>query len=61
MVNDPPTEDDEYDHEEDVRQIVAQLGVADFVYNVPVVAQGGVTARSGMLSSSRTGWVPFSR
>ena len=46
MVNDPPPED-EYDHEEDVRQIVAQLGVADFVYTVPVVAQGGATREVG--------------
>jgi hypothetical protein len=47
MVNDRPPEDDEYDHEEDVRQIVAQLGVADFVYTVPVVVQGGATREVG--------------
>jgi hypothetical protein len=47
--NAPPPEDDEYDHdhEEDVRQIVAQLGVANFVYSVPVVAQGGATREVG--------------
>ena len=45
MVNDPPPEGD--DHEEDVRQIVAELGVADFVYTVPVVAKGGATREVG--------------
>ena len=35
--------DNGHEVEEDVRQIVAQLGVADFVYTVPVVVQGGGT------------------
>jgi hypothetical protein len=55
----PPPEDDEYDrdHEEDVRQIVAQLGVANFVHSVPVVAQGGATREVGgaLLFSNRMG------
>jgi hypothetical protein len=33
--------------EEDVRQAAAQLGVADFVYTVPVVPQGGGTREVG--------------
>lgn len=40
---------DDYGHlvEEEVRQIVAELGVADFVYTVPVVGQGGGTREVG--------------
>ena len=49
MDSDPQPEDDDYGHlfEAEVRQIVAQLGVADFVYTVPVVRQGGGTREVG--------------
>jgi hypothetical protein len=57
IVNDPPSEDDEYDHDEDIRQIVAQLSVSDFIYTVPVVAQGGATreVRGALLFSNGMG------
>lgn len=44
-----PEDPHDYGHlvEEDVRQVAAQLGVADFVYTVPVLAQGGGTREVG--------------
>lgn len=49
MESDPQPEDKDYGHlvEEEVRQIVVQLGVADFVYTVPVVRHGGGTREVG--------------
>jgi hypothetical protein len=49
MVSEPDPDIEDYGHmvEEEVRQIVAQLGVADFVYTVPVVGQGGGTREIG--------------
>src|SRR5579871_5389750 len=49
MESDPQPGDGDYGHavEEDVRQIVAQLGVADFVYTVPVLTRGDGTREVG--------------
>lgn len=49
LESDPQPGDGDYGHkvEEDVRQIVAQLGVADFVYTVPVLAQDTGTREVG--------------
>jgi len=49
MESDPQPADGDYGHEveEDVRQIVAQLGISDFVYTVPLLVQGGGTREVG--------------
>ena len=59
MTSDTPPDDENYGHvvEDDVRQIVAQLGTEDFVYTVPVVSRGTGTREVGdaLLVSSDMG------
>lgn len=59
MVSDPGSDVDDYGHavEEDVRQVIARLGVADFVFTVPVIGQGGSTREVGdaLLASNGIG------
>lgn len=58
-TSDTPPDDENYGHvvEDDVRQIVAQLGTEDFVYTVPVVSRGAGTREVGdaLLISSDMG------